>query len=87
MGGLLPFAVVFLVFLVFIELFLILKSIWEDQRYYMFGFLSLVFIILVVTGIEMTIVITYSQLCHEVRDFFHRNCGICRSCLKLVLSF
>ncbi|KAG0042363.1 hypothetical protein BGZ83_000553, partial [Gryganskiella cystojenkinii] len=38
LGGLLPFGVIF------IELFFILKSIWEDQYYYMFGFLSLVFV-------------------------------------------
>lgn len=60
MGGLLPFAVIF------IELFFILKSIWEGQYYYMFGFLSLVFMILLVTCVEMTIVIVYFQLCDEV---------------------
>jgi hypothetical protein len=55
-----PFAVIF------IELFFILKSIWQDQFYYMYGFLSLVFIILMVTCIEITIVIIYFQLCGEV---------------------
>ncbi|KAF9276526.1 hypothetical protein BGZ68_009965 [Mortierella alpina] len=67
MGGLLPFAVVF------IELFFILKSIWEDQYYYMFGFLSLVFIILVVTCVEMTIVIIYFQLCDEDYNWWWRS--------------
>ncbi|KAK9711755.1 hypothetical protein K7432_007596 [Basidiobolus ranarum] len=58
-GGLMPFAVIV------IELVFILKSIWQDQFYYMFGFLSLVFVILMVTCIEITIVITYFQLCGE----------------------
>lgn len=58
-GGLMPFAVCF------IELFFIMKSIWQDQYYYMFGFLGLVAMILVVTCVEITIVITYFQLCGE----------------------
>jgi len=57
-----PFAVIF------IELFFILKSIWQDQFYYMFGFLGLVFVILVTTVVEITIVITYFQLCGEVNN-------------------
>lgn len=67
LGGLLPFAVIF------IELFFILKSIWEDQYYYMFGFLSLVFIILLVTCVEVSIVVVYFQLCDEVRSSFFRG--------------
>ncbi|KAI8140288.1 GI18231 [Fennellomyces sp. T-0311] len=58
-GGLMPFAVIF------IELFFIFKSIWSDQYYYMFGFLALVFFILVVTTVEIAIVITYFSLCSE----------------------
>lgn len=60
MGGLLPFAVIF------IELFYILKSVWEGQYYYMFGFLSLVFAILLVTCVEISIIVVYFQLCGEV---------------------
>lgn len=59
-GGLMPFAVIF------IELFFIFKSIWSDQYYYMFGFLTLVFLILVLTTVEIAIVITYFSLCSEV---------------------
>ncbi|CDH50774.1 transmembrane 9 superfamily protein member 4 [Lichtheimia corymbifera JMRC:FSU:9682] len=58
-GGLMPFAVIF------IELFFIFKSIWSDQYYYMFGFLTLVFLILVLTTVEIAIVITYFSLCSE----------------------
>jgi len=59
MGGILPFGAVF------IELFFILSSIWLHQFYYIFGFLSIVFIILVLTCAEITIVMCYFQLCSE----------------------
>lgn len=72
MGGLLPFAVIF------IELFYILKSVWEGQYYYMFGFLSLVFAILLVTCVEISIIVVYFQLCGEVSKtiglFVKRGC-------------
>ncbi|XP_061364060.1 transmembrane 9 superfamily member 8 isoform X1 [Gastrolobium bilobum] len=58
-GGILPFGAVF------IELFFILTSIWLNQFYYIFGFLFLVFVILLVTCAEITIVLCYFQLCSE----------------------
>lgn len=58
-GGILPFGAVF------IELFFILTSIWLQQFYYIFGFLFLVFLILIVTCAEITIVLCYFQLCSE----------------------
>jgi len=58
-GGVLPFGAVF------IELFFILSSIWLHQFYYVFGFLLLVFVILVITCAEITIVMCYFQLCAE----------------------
>ncbi|RWW09182.1 hypothetical protein GW17_00027340 [Ensete ventricosum] len=58
-GGILPFGAVF------IELFFILTSIWLNQFYYIFGFLFIVFIILIVTCAEITIVLCYFQLCGE----------------------
>jgi len=58
-GGVLPFGAVF------IELFFILTSMWLHQFYYLFGFLTLVFIILLVTCAEITIVLCYFQLCSE----------------------
>jgi hypothetical protein len=58
-GGILPFGAVF------IELFFILTSIWLHKFYYIFGFLSLVFLILIVTCMEITIVLCYFQLCSE----------------------
>lgn len=58
-GGILPFGAVF------IELFFILTSMWLHQFYYLFGFLFLVFVILVITCAEITIVLCYFQLCSE----------------------
>ncbi|KAH9734398.1 hypothetical protein KPL71_017359 [Citrus sinensis] len=55
-GGILPFGAIF------IELFFILTSIWLHQFYYLFGFLLLVFLILIVTCAEITIVLYYFQL-------------------------
>merc|ERR1719316_1895744 len=61
-GGVLPFGAVF------IELFFILSSIWLHQFYSVFGFLLLVFLILIVTCAEISIVMCYFQLCAE--DFY-----------------
>ncbi|CAO3567999.1 unnamed protein product [Mortierella alpina] len=67
LGGLLPFAVIF------IELFFILKSIWEDQYYYMFGILGLVFVILLITCVEISIIVVYFQLCDEDYNWWWRS--------------
>jgi transmembrane 9 superfamily protein 2/4 len=62
MAGFLPFAVIF------IELMFVFKSLWQDKSgyYYVFGFLAVVFVISVITVIEVAIVTTYMQLCQEV---------------------
>lgn len=67
MGGVLPFGAVF------VELFFVLSSLWLDQYYYVFGFLLLVFIILVVTCAEITIVLCYFQLCGEDYRWWWRS--------------
>ena len=66
-GGVLPFGAVF------IELFFILSSIWLHQFYYVFGFLMLVFVILVITCAEITIVMCYFQLCAEDYNWWWRS--------------
>ncbi|GKV03301.1 hypothetical protein SLEP1_g15627 [Rubroshorea leprosula] len=58
-GGILPFGAVF------IEIFFILTSIWLHQFYYIFGFLFIVFVILIITCAAITIVLCYFQLCSE----------------------
>ncbi|KAE8385990.1 hypothetical protein BDV23DRAFT_163989 [Aspergillus alliaceus] len=59
--GLAPFAVLF------IELLFVFKNLWQDKSgyYYVFGFLSSVSTILMITVSEVTIIATYSQLCSE----------------------
>ena len=44
-----------------------------DQYYYVFGFLLLVFVILAVTCAEITIVLTYFQLCAEDYRWWWRS--------------
>uniref|UniRef100_A0A453LM50 Transmembrane 9 superfamily member n=1 Tax=Aegilops tauschii subsp. strangulata TaxID=200361 RepID=A0A453LM50_AEGTS len=66
-GGILPFGAVF------IELFFILTSIWLHQFYYIFGFLFLVFVILIITCAEITIVLCYFQLCSEDYNWWWRS--------------
>ncbi len=59
LGGILPFAAVF------IEIYFIMSSVWLNQFYYMFTFLFIVFVILLITCAEITIVLCYFQLCNE----------------------
>lgn len=61
LAGLIPFAVIF------IELLFVFQSIWQDKSgyYYVFGFLTVVCIILVLTIAEVTIVTVYVSLCNE----------------------
>eukprot|EP01117_Protostelium_nocturnum_P020109 TRINITY_DN88_c0_g2_i1.p1 TRINITY_DN88_c0_g2~~TRINITY_DN88_c0_g2_i1.p1 ORF type:complete len:630 (+),score=205.75 TRINITY_DN88_c0_g2_i1:39-1892(+) len=67
MGGILPFGAVF------IELLFILTAIWAHQFYYIFGFLFLVFVILVITCSEISIIMCYFQLCSEDYHWWWRS--------------
>ncbi|KAK5645941.1 hypothetical protein RI129_004405 [Pyrocoelia pectoralis] len=67
MGGVLPFGCIF------IQLFFILNSIWSSQMYYMFGFLFLVFLILVITCAETTLLLCYFHLCAEDYHWWWRS--------------
>lgn len=67
MGGILPFGCIF------IQLFFILNSIWSHEVFYMFGFLFLVFIILVITCSEATILLAYFHLCAEDYRWWWRS--------------
>uniref|UniRef100_A0A8L2QWA3 Transmembrane 9 superfamily member n=1 Tax=Rattus norvegicus TaxID=10116 RepID=A0A8L2QWA3_RAT len=49
------------------------SAIWENQFYYLFGFLFLVFIILVVSCSQISIVMVYFQLCAEDYRWWWRN--------------
>ncbi|XP_077388388.1 transmembrane 9 superfamily member 2-like [Festucalex cinctus] len=67
MGGILPFGCIF------IQLFFILNSIWYHEIYYMFGFLFLVFIFLLITCSEATILLCYFHLCAEDYHWWWRS--------------
>lgn len=67
MGGILPFGCIF------IQLFFILNSIWAHQTYYMFGFLFMVFMILIITCSEATVLLTYFHLCAEDYHWWWRS--------------
>lgn len=59
LAGVVPFAAAY------VELFFIMTSLWMDQYYYVFGFTLLVFVILLITCAEVTLLLVYSQLCAE----------------------
>lgn len=67
MGGVLPFGCIF------IQLYFILNSIWSNQTYYMFGFLFLVFVILIITCSETTVLLCYFHLCAEDYNWWWRS--------------
>lgn len=67
MGGVLPFGCIF------IQLFFVLNSIWSSQIYYMYGFLFLVYLILVITCSETTILLCYFHLCAEDYHWWWRS--------------
>jgi transmembrane 9 superfamily protein 2/4 len=58
-AGVVPFAAAY------VELFFIMTSLWMDQYYYVFGFTFIVYIILMVTCAEVTVLLVYYQLCAE----------------------
>ncbi|EAZ07484.1 hypothetical protein OsI_29743 [Oryza sativa Indica Group] len=58
-AGTLPFGTLF------IELFFILSSIWLGRFYYVFGFLLIVLVLLVIVCAEVSVVLTYMNLCVE----------------------
>jgi len=66
-GGLLPFGAIF------VELYFIFSAIWLNQYYYVFGFLMLVWAILIATCAEVSIVSCYFQLCCEDYEWHWRS--------------
>jgi len=66
-GGILPFGAVF------IELYFIMSSLWSNKFYFLFGFLFMVFVILVLTSAEITIVMIYFQLCNADYRWWWRS--------------
>jgi len=50
-----------------------MSSVWLHQFYYVFGFLFIVFIILIITCAEISIVMCYFQLCGEDYNWWWRS--------------
>jgi len=57
--GLLPFAGAY------VEIFFMMTSLWMDQYFYIFGFTFVVYLIVLVTCAEITVLLCYYQLCAE----------------------
>ena len=56
-AGSLPFGCIF------VEMSYIMKTVWQQNAfYYQFGFLLLIFVVLVITSAEVAILMTYSML-------------------------
>merc|ERR1712076_305505 len=66
-GGVIPFAATF------IEIFFIMSSVWMHQFYYVFGFLFIVFVVLLITCAEISIVMGYFHLCTEDYHWWWRS--------------
>jgi len=81
LAGVLPFGAVF------IELFFILNAIWENQFYYLFGFLFLVFIVLIISCTEIAIVMTYMQFCAEDHQWWWRCFNVSGGCAFYVMAY
>ncbi|KAL7566388.1 hypothetical protein ACA910_011127 [Epithemia clementina (nom. ined.)] len=58
-AGIIPFVAAY------VELYFIMRSLWMDQFYYVFGFTFVVYIVILVTCAEVTILMVYYQLCAE----------------------
>mmetsp|Transcript_23725 Transcript_23725/g.35623 ORF Transcript_23725/g.35623 Transcript_23725/m.35623 type:complete len:699 (-) Transcript_23725:230-2326(-) len=66
-GGLLPFGSIC------IEMFFIMNALWLSQVYYMAGVLCTVFVVLVATSSQVTVVLCYMQLCVEDHRWWIRS--------------
>jgi transmembrane 9 superfamily protein 2/4 len=81
MAGVLPFGACF------IELFFIFSAIWENQYYYLFGFLFLVFLIVIFSCGEIAVVMTYFQLCAEDYHWWWRSFVASGGCALYVFFY
>lgn len=69
-GALFPFGVAF------VELLYILSSFWQGSVYYVFGFLTCVFIIVVLCTAESSIAVIYYYLCSEDHNWWWKSVAL-----------
>lgn len=81
MAGILPFGALF------IELLYILNSIWANRIYYVFGFLMLVFLVLILTTSLVAIIVCYIALCAENYHWWWRSFFAGASCGAYVFLY
>lgn len=67
LGGILPFGTILL------ELYFIYNTMWFNRVYYIFGYLFMVFLLLVVTSAEVAILMCYFHLCAEDYRWWWRS--------------
>eukprot|EP00834_Sanchytrium_tribonematis_P005936 NODE_396_length_8125_cov_0.508472.p2 type:complete len:569 gc:universal NODE_396_length_8125_cov_0.508472:144-1850(+) len=66
-SGILPFGCIS------IETYFLLKSIWSNEIYYVFGFIYVVYIILLTTSSLISLLMCYVQLCNENHSWQWRS--------------
>jgi len=81
LAGILPFGAMF------IELFFIFSAIWENQFYYLFGFLFMVCIILYVSCSQISILVTYFLLCAENYHWWWKSFAISGGSALYVMGY
>lgn len=81
LGGILPFGSVC------IELFFIMSALWLHQIYYVMGFLLAVLLILAATCAQVSIVMTYLQLCAEDHRWWWKSFGNCAGAGVYLLAY
>lgn len=67
MGGVLPFGTLV------VELIFVAKSIWQQELYFVVGFMTAVFLILLITCSELSLVLCYFQLSTEDYHWWWRS--------------
>ena len=70
-----------------IELHEIMASVWQEQLYYIFGFLFIVFLILLITAAEITVLFNYFQLCSEDHHWWWRSFANGGGCALWVMLY
>jgi len=66
-GGVLPFGAIF------IELYFLLASVWMEQYYHVYGILLLVYVVLIITCAEITLLLNYFSMCRENYRWWWRS--------------